>query len=229
MIKKLSLKRVVLEGIEGNFVEVTPVNILNRTHLFKFLEEIQNYLSELSVQDTATKSFHDIWDEDPYFQHICCEAVRYGGLDPDTLTLDMIYCLLLPFYDEVENAHYHQGILVALNFSPNKFADKTGTGENNSDNTRSETLAQMLAGLWTSADSVGEAIQLIEQVPADELIEVLKHRADIVKEINMTPEQKKAREQKAMRDKLKEKFAKKQEERKKKIREQREKKKNSQR
>ena len=207
MISKISLRKITIQMADGAYLTLTPVNILDRTHLFKVLDEIQDILSSLTEEERINLTFEDLFDEDEYFRHLCCEAVRLGGLNPERLTLDVIYCLLMPYYDEENDIFHKQGALVELNFSQ-RISQLAG---NEGEQQTKETMAELLGGLWASTSSVTEAMSLITDIPADELIEVLQYRAKIVEEANKTPEQKKVEESKAERAKFKEKFRQKRE------------------
>lgn len=201
MLDKLSLRKLSVQSTDGKYYTLSPVNILDRAHLFNNLETIQNYLSNLS-EEQRKKSISDIYDADEYFQHICCEALRSGGVDPGKVSMDVLYCLLFPFYDEDTKEFYDQGLLVSLNFSPKIFNVTNKEAEESS--AAAETLSEMLGGLWASTNSITEAMEMISNLPADELIEVLNRRAEIQKDMNKTPEEKAKEEGKKSRKKYEE-------------------------
>ena len=179
-IKKISLKSLSLQQTDGSYLTIHPVNIIDRSNLFDLLQEIQNFIDKLPPEYKEGLSFQDIWDSDPYFVHMCCEAIRYAGVDPSTLDIHTIYSLLMPYYDEESKEIQSQGALVSLNFSPKVLAvDKTE--ENTKDAMdNQQTLAEIIGGLWTTTESISEALELVDKLPADELISVLQYRNKII-------------------------------------------------
>lgn len=183
-VKKIALKQVVLQQADKSLLTVHPVNIIQRSKLFDYLEEIQKYIMDLEPKYKQGLTFLDIWDADPFFCHLCKEAVREGGLNPDLLDINTIYSLLMPYYDEETQEVQKQGILVSLNFSPSVLNLDKSEEVSKDKLEEQQTLSQMLGSLWTSTESVGDAMQLIEALPADSLLEVLQQRNKIVTEIN---------------------------------------------
>lgn len=140
-------------------------SLVGRFEFGRRLEQLRDLLQELEPEQV----WADEYQRDGRFKHVVDRLLALNGLNVDWLTLDMVSTLLFGRVDEEGNIL--SGWLIELN-QPRTQSTK---GE-------PTTLAESLAGL---SESLTEALELAQELPAHLLIDIAHARG----EMNKTPEQ----------------------------------------
>jgi hypothetical protein len=135
---------------------------------FEFSERLVQ-LEEILNSLPAERSWVEEYGENNRFKHVVDRLLVLNGLEPDWFTPDMVSTLLFGRVDS--DGNILPGWLIELNSS-----SEQRSGE-------SATLAQSVAGL---AESLTEAIELAQNLPAQFMIAVAEERVELYK----SPEQK---------------------------------------
>lgn len=139
-------------------------SLVGRFEFGQRLEQLQELLEGLPLE----QSWADAYGEGGRFAHVIDRLLELNSIKTDWLTLDMVSALL--FGRVGENGEVLSGWLIELNQGSGKAGGKPAT------------LAQSIAGL---SESLMEALELAQELPAHLLIDI----ADARCEMNKTPEQ----------------------------------------
>ncbi len=140
-------------------------SLIGRFEFGQRLEQLQGLLEDLPPE----RAWADEYQRDGRFKHVIDRLLELNSLKTEWLTLDMVSALLFGRVDTEGNIL--PGWLIELNQGSGKAGGKPAT------------LAQSIAGL---SESLIEALELAEGVPAHLLIDI----ADARCEANKTPEEK---------------------------------------
>ena len=162
-------------GVLAEFADRTGVirqtggcSLVGRFEFGQRLEQMQELLEELPPE----QPWADEYRRGGRFAHVVDRLLVLNGLEVDWLTLDMVSALIFGRVDG--DGKILPGWLVELN---NPTTDKqVRQGE-------SSSLAQIIAGL---SESLTEALELADGLPAQLTIDIAQARAEMYK----TPEQK---------------------------------------
>lgn len=80
-------------------------------------------------------------------------------------------------------------------------ADLDGDGDGDADN-RQKVLAQLISSVWAICDNAGDALYMLERMPAEMLLEVIKNRSEDLEKMYMSKEDKQKKEQKRIKEEL---------------------------
>lgn len=116
----------------------------------KLIQQIQYTLLN-SSEDDLTWQFYYLSDR--HFQSAITECLTLNGIDPDTVTLAMVNALL-----------FDPGHLIAINTPPE--SAKRSQDE-------PATLGEVIGAIATGTESIQEAIELAQTVPAQQLQVIL--------------------------------------------------------
>jgi hypothetical protein len=153
-------------------------SLVGRFEFGQRLEQLQELLEGLSPQ----QPWADEYQRGGRFAHVIDRLLELNGLQTDWLTLDMVSALLFGRVDE--SGQIMSGWLIELNQGSGKAGGKPAT------------LAQSIAGL---SESLTEALELAQELPAHLLIDI----ADARGELHKTPEQQAESKKQQIFDELK--------------------------
>lgn len=95
--------------------------------------------------------------------------------------------------------------IIPINFSViEKTVSKVnsdGDGEEEEEN-RQKLLSKLISSVWAICDNAGDAIYLIDKMPAEILLEVIKNRSEDLENMYMSKEDKQKREQRKIKEEL---------------------------
>lgn len=74
--------------------------------------------------------------------------------------------------------------------------------EKNSDNDRLKILSQLVSSVWAICDSAGDALYMLDRMPAEMLLDVVKNRSEDLEKMYSTKEDKQKKEQKRIKEEL---------------------------
>jgi hypothetical protein len=152
-------------------------SLVGRFEFGQRLEQLQELLEGLPPE----QSWAEAYGEGGRFAHVIDRLLELNSIKTDWLTLDMVSALL--FGRVGEDGEVLPGWLIELN-------SQSGTGS------KPATLAQLIAGL---SESLTEALELAQELPAHLLIDI----ADARCEMNKTPEQQAESKKQQIFDELK--------------------------
>jgi hypothetical protein len=159
----------------GIIRQTAGCSLVGRFEFSQRLEQLQEMLEQMPSEQPWADEYH----RGGRFAHVIDRLLELNSLKTDWLTLDMVSTLLFGRVDE--DGNILPGWLIELN-SPTQ-TDKRSTGE-------PATLATMVAGL---SESLAEAIELAEGLPAQVTIEIAHARAEMYKTDEQKAEDKKQR------------------------------------
>lgn len=96
--------------------------------------------------------------------------------------------------------------IIPINFSVvektvSKVNYKEGDKEDEEEN-RQKILAQLISSVWAICDNAGDALYMLEKMPAEMLLEVIKNRSEDLEKMYMSKEDKQKKEQKKIKEEL---------------------------
>jgi hypothetical protein len=141
-------------------------SLIGRFEFGQRLEQLQELLEGLPPE----QSWADAYGEGGRFAHVVDRLLELNSIKTDWLTLDMVSALL--FGRVGEDGEVLSGWLIELN-------SQSGSGSGSG---KPATLAQSIAGL---SESLMEALELAQDLPAHLLIDIANARG----EMHKTPEQ----------------------------------------
>jgi hypothetical protein len=150
-------------------------SLVGRFEFGQRLEQLQGLLEGLA----ADRSWGDEYGEGGVFAHVVDRLLALNGLETDWFTLEMVSALL---FGRVEDGVTRSGWLVELNQGRDTSAtlsDQKGV-----------SLAESIAGL---SESLVEALDLAENLPAHLLMDIAAARAEMYKSDEQKAVDKKAR------------------------------------
>jgi hypothetical protein len=172
-------------GVLAEFADRTGVirqtggcSLAGRFEFSQRLEQLQELLEGLPPE----RAWADEYERNGRFKHTIDRLLDLNGLKVDWLTLDMVSALLFGRVDE--DGNILSGWLIELNQGYGKAGSEPAT------------LAQSIAGL---SESLIEALELAQELPAHLLIDI----ADARGEMNKTPEQQAEDKKRRIFDELK--------------------------
>lgn len=129
------------------------------TGIFRFQKLIQQIQHTLlnSPEDDLTWQFYYLSDRT--FQNAITECLTLNGIDPDTVTLAMVNALL-----------FDPGHLIHIN-TPPALAPRELSAKRSQD--EPATLGEVIGAIATGTESIQEAIELAQTVPAQQLQVIL--------------------------------------------------------
>ncbi len=148
----------------GTIRQTGGCSLIGRFEFGQRLEQLQELLEGLEPEQV----WADAYGEGGVFAHVIDRLLELNGLQVDWLTLDMVSALLFGRVDE--DGNIQSGWLIELNQGAGKASDKPAT------------LAESIAGL---SESLVEALELANELPAHLLIDIANARG----EMHKTPEQ----------------------------------------
>jgi hypothetical protein len=164
----------------GTVRRIYGPSVLGRYHFADRMADISRLLGE------AEGSWAKLYTQNPALKAAIDGALECWGLDVQYLAESQIEALLLYRLDgEVAKSGWLMELL------------DNGDGKG-----KGQTLAETLAAIATHCQSLQEALELADEVPADLLMEVLKSKAEFSEEKASKPDREKDQFLKANFDKL---------------------------
>lgn len=69
-------------------------------------------------------------------------------------------------------------------------------------NAKEDVIPQLISSLWGLCENAGDAIYMLDKLPADVLLDTIKFRSETLEQMYMTDEDKRKKEQKKLREEL---------------------------
>jgi hypothetical protein len=154
--------------VEGAVRELTPISLNRREELRLLLEQVYALL-ELAGSDESSEgiTFEQLYEGDAEFAYYVDRALVVSSVQREWLSLDMLYCMVLPHTDSAGVVHAN-GLIAELNFGSLRTREKNDAGED-------ATYLDTLAYLWYAVDDLTQALELADNdaIPASELLELI--------------------------------------------------------
>lgn len=165
---------------------IVGCSLLGRQEFFERYAELEMRLR----QAEANQHWEWLYEGDRRFSYLVKRCLELNGIEPDWVTFAQVEQFLL-FRSEGED--YREGWLVELN--------RPKVGDRPAAKSKPLTLAEMLAAVASHTESISEALELANNVPAELLMDVLEARA-----LQQNPERAKELEKQRRNEALKQDF-----------------------
>lgn len=139
-------------------------------------------------------------------------------LDSDELEYNLkriisLYNLDINAFNIEEIDNFINEFLIKVNYSPKEltkqklsdFIKKSPGAINPNPDDSMEIISKLFTSLWGICDNAGDAIYMLDKLPADMLLDTVKQRSADLKEMYMTDDEKRKNKQKEMIKEMKEK------------------------
>jgi hypothetical protein len=149
------------EDVSGEYRLIRGCSLANREEFRERLSQIQKYLKDIKEEEL---SLQELYDKDKYFRYLCHRCLELCGVSVHWIDINMMIQMLFPY--EIEGKVF-EGILVDFNFPK---SDKNHGA-------KSATYEEVLAAISTHTQDIAKALELAENVPAEQLLGTVEARA----------------------------------------------------
>ncbi len=153
------------QDLQGNFRVARGCPLTKRQELAARLGQIHERLQQSLEGETLAEAY----DRDEYLRHLFHKALNLCGISPNWLDINMMSQFLLSYE---ESGEVREGLLIQINFPK---------GKRKSDNGNSTAYEELLAALWSHTQDLEKALELAENIPAEQLIDILESRSSQIK------------------------------------------------
>lgn len=168
-------------SLSGVWYTFRPLNVLKR-------EELSKRFNKLSNAESIKSQL--ILEEDGAVAWNIQQMLNLYGLSLEEFDIEELDTLFLEH-------------ILKVNFSELIYDDdKIKKVKEREDSEESKILAELISGAWGICDSAGDAIYMVEKLPADLFLSTLKERAADLERIYATEETKKKKATKKLKDEL---------------------------
>lgn len=165
----------------GKWITFKPLPLIKREELSKRFNSFNKFIP----------ISHQIVDSDEMEYNLSQILLLYG-LDLNEFSIDEIDTLIS---DYIIKVNFSQKDLKKINISDiSKSNAKTEESE--------DIISRLLTSLWGICENAGDAIYMLDKLPADILLETIKLRSEDLERMYMTDDEKRKKEQKQMREQL---------------------------
>lgn len=114
-----------------------------------------------------------------------------------------LYSLTLEEFDISEIDSLILNYIIPINFSViDNSAAVASSGTDMGEENRQEILAKLISSIWSICDNAGDALYMIEKMPAETLLDVIKNRSEDLERMYMSKEDRQKLDQKKIKDEL---------------------------
>ena len=164
-------RRLEFEAVDGVLRSFYGCSVVGAIEFDERLAELQQALREQPPEVSA----ETLYRSDKWVRFLIDQLLRLNGIDPKWCNWDMVSQLL---FGRVVDAKVTEGYLIELN-RPDTPKQDSKSGQSVSGK------AGLIAAISHHCEGLEEAYRIAKTVPAHELLEVLRQKAELAK----TPEQ----------------------------------------
>lgn len=169
----------------GKWITFRPLPLIKREELSKRFNSFNKFVP----------INHQVLEND-YLEYNLRQILLLYNLDLDNFDINEIDNLLIDY-------------IVKVNFRESevkkqKIEDLVSQGGNNkkSNDSEMDIIPQLLSSLWGLCDNAGDAIYMLDKLPADTLLDTIKYRSEALELMYMSEDDKKKKEQKKLKEEL---------------------------
>ena len=136
------------------------------------------------------------------YRKISQQVVEDEELEYNLSKILDLYSLTLEEFDISEIDSLIINYIIPINFSTIDNIASSGSGSNMVEENRQEVLAKLISSIWSICDNAGDALYMIDKMPAETLLDVIKNRSEDLERMYMSKEDRQKLDQKKIKDEL---------------------------
>lgn len=178
------------KSLNNQWYTFRPLPLFKREELSKRFNQF-NKLKKISVQVV----------EDDFAEYNLKMILELYDLKIDNFELEEIDSLIVDYILPV-NYNAMELKKTTLDSTIKSVIEKSNKKDEDGDEDDLDILSKLFTSVWGICDNAGDALYMIERIPADILMNTIKYRSEDLERIYSTPEEKQKKSQKSIKEQL---------------------------